>query len=154
MITRKHGINVQYLYDIYIRHEFPYEKGSCKNIVYFLFQDSSVVFRPTLRSKISAAEISASQLSKPVSTNLCDEAPTLLGFDGPLNSVDVGVAITEDVESVYYTCFGGKVVDKYTNRRMVRLACANITNFQSPKKWPKCRQATHCVGSPKKPGEV
>ena len=137
-----------------LRENRPVPVSKAVEKILFIFLDSSVVFRPTLRSKISAAEISASQLSKPVSTNLCDEAPTLLGFDGPLNSVDVGLAITEDVESVYYSCVGGKVVDKYTNRRMVGLPCANITNFQSPKKWPKCRQATHCVGSPKKPGEV
>jgi hypothetical protein len=71
-----------------------------------------------------------------------------LGFDGPFNDDDDGY----DDDHVFYRCVGGKVVDAHTNRRVVRLPCANVTRFRSPKKWPRCKSPTHCVGPAKIPG--
>jgi len=58
-----------------------------------------------------------------------------------------------DSEYVHYTCAGGLVLDTSTNRREIRFPCKNITNFNSPKKWPRCKKATHCVGPARKTGK-
>ncbi len=115
-----------------------------------IFLESSASFRPTQRSKLSTTTSSTS-------TSVCDEAPYILGFDGPLKPADIGINIADvgdDESSVFYRCNGGRVVDVHTNRRVVRLLCNDVARFRSPKKWPKCKKPTHCVGPARKPGNT
>jgi hypothetical protein len=142
---------------------FPLEPTSLQNKSCFSYIDSSVAFRPTQRTKMSTTtrptQIStdmtpklSTDLTTSLSTNICDEAPNILGFDGPFKSIDD--VLVDDGSSVYYECVDGKVADVYINRRTVRLPCANVTRFRSPKKWPKCKRPTHCIGPAKKPGDI
>ena len=118
--------------------------------------ESSANFRPTQRSKHSTTTSSPKTSStSSTSKNCVDEAPNILGFEGPMRGVDIGLTDTEnDSTNVFYRCTGGKVVDVYTNRRVVRLPCKDVANFTSPKKWPKCKKPKNCVGPARKPGNV
>jgi len=130
----------------------------CVVMLSAIFLESSASFRPTQRSKLSTTTSSTSSASiERTSTSVCDEAPHILGFDGPLKPADIGINIADvgnDESSVFYRCNGGRVVDVHTNRRVVRLLCNDVARFRSPKKWPKCKKPTHCVGPARKPGKA
>ena len=113
------------------------------------------------------------KMSKSKEITVCNGTiipPTIKGFIGPLNNMELQRLISSNGYSssetymgwnvdtsrinrkyVYYLCDDRKVLSTKTNQRFFRLPC-NSSKFEpgiTGTKYPTCYDPTHCIGVPK-----
>ena len=90
----------------------------------------------------------------------CEQPPSVLGFLDPSifsnNMTKLKILNATEAEilpgyKIIYKCSKGWVIDSFTNRRSFALKCNNDGKYDVPVSWPRCKEATHCVGPVAKP---
>ena len=90
----------------------------------------------------------------------CEMPPSVLGFLDPsiftnnmtkLKILNATEAIILPGYKIIYKCSKGWVIDSFTNRRSFALKCNNDGKYDVPVSWPRCKEATHCVGPVARP---